>query len=119
MTSRTVAATLAVSALALAACGDSKHVDTSAYTCGQFNKSLKTKGDNTSGGFINQLRREAKLGQAKQTEVRELTLGVFFACRGKPASTKPAKPAIATAKLIRAGTFKIPGAPSSKKKSKK
>ena len=47
---------------------------------------------------------------------REVTLGIYFACRGKPASTKPADSAIKTAKLIKAGKFKLPGSP---KKSNK
>ena len=38
----------ALCVLALAACG-SKDVDTASYTCGQFNKSLRTKGDDTAG----------------------------------------------------------------------
>jgi len=119
MTYRTLAAALSVAVLGLSACGGGDSVDTTAYTCGKFNKSLKTKGDNSSGTYINQLRKEAKLGQAKQTEIREITLGIFFACRGKPASTKPAKQAIATAKLVRAGKFKFPKQPDSEKKSDK
>jgi hypothetical protein len=120
MTFRTLAAALCAAAFGLAACGGSDKVDTASYTCGQFNKSLKTKGDNTSGAFINQLRKDAKLGQAKQTEVREITLGIFFACRGKPASTKPADEAVATAKKIRAGKFKLPsGTGTTEKKSDK
>ncbi len=95
--------------LALAACGSSsKDVDTAGYTCAEFNKSLRTKGDNTGGQYINKLRTEAKLGQDKKTERREITLGIYFACRGKPGSTKPADTAIATAKKIKAGKFKIP-----------
>jgi len=119
MTHRTLAATLGVALLGLSACGGGDSVNASGYTCGQFNQSLKTKGDNTSGTYINQLRKDAELGQAKQTEIRELTLGIFFACRGKPASTKPAKQAIATAKLIRAGKFKLPQTPGTEKKSDK
>ena len=39
----------------------------------------------------------------------------IVACRGEPASKKPADEAIATAKKIKAGKFKLQ-APSSKKK---
>jgi hypothetical protein len=114
MRSRFTAALVVVPALALAACGDKK-VDTAGYTCGQFNKSLQTKGDNTSGNFINQLRKQAKLGQSEKTERSEITLGVIFACRGKPASTKPADRAIAIAKQVKAGKFKLPGQKKSSK----
>ena len=77
-------AALAASTLALAACGSGKQVETASYTCGDFYKSLKTAGDNTSGNFINKLRKQANLGQPKQIEVREISFGVYFACRGKP-----------------------------------
>src|SRR4051812_8595172 len=108
-----------LASVAVAGCGV-KNVDTASYTCGQFNKSLQTKGDNTSGNFINQLRKKAQLGQTKQVERREITLGIVFACRGKAASTKPANTAIATAKTIRSGKFKLPGFPApAKKKSTK
>jgi hypothetical protein len=101
---------------ALSACGsDSKKVDTASYTCTQFNKSLRTKNDNTAGQFINTLRKDAALGQDKTTERREITLGIYFACRGKPGSTKPATTAVATAKQIKAGKFKLPTAKKSNK----
>jgi hypothetical protein len=106
---------LALCMLAVAACGN-KDVDTATYTCGQFNKSLKTKGDDSSGNFINGLRKQAKLGQKEKVERSEITLGVIVACRNKPASTTPAKAAIATAKQIKAGTFKLP--PKKKKSTK-
>ncbi|MFL5840632.1 MAG: hypothetical protein ACJ77Z_09310 [Thermoleophilaceae bacterium] len=102
--------------LAVSACGsDSKRIDTAAYTCADFNKSLRTKSDNTAGQFINDLRNQASLGQDKTTERREITLGIYFACRGKPASTKPAKTAVATAKQIKAGKFKLPATKKSNK----
>ena len=120
MRSRLLASTLLVPVLALSACGGkSKDVDTASYTCAQFNKSLATKGDSTSGNFINQLRKQAKLGKDEKTERRAVTLGIYFACRGKPGSTKPAKPAIANAKQLVAGKFKLPAAPTTKKKSTK
>src|SRR6478735_8804180 len=97
-------ACLLLPALALSACGGgNKKVDTAAYTCAQFNKSLRTKGDDTAGTYINELRKDANLGQDAKIERREITLGIFFACRSKPGSTKPAAPAIATAKKIKAG----------------
>lgn len=111
---RAPAAFLVLSAVALSACG-SKSVATASYTCGQFNKSLRTKGDNTAGTFINQLRKDADLGQDEKVERRELTLGIIVACRGEAPSKKPADEAIATAKKIKAGKFKLP-APSSKQK---
>jgi hypothetical protein len=105
-------------ALAFSACGgDDAKVDTASYTCADFNKSLRTKNDNTSGAFINQLRDEADLGQDKKTEQREITLGIYFACRGKPGTTKPASAALATAKQIKAGKFKLPPGPKPKKTS--
>src|SRR3954469_21856839 len=97
MRSRLIAALLLPS-LALAACGGSKDVDTSSYTCADFNKSLRTKGDDSAGNYINQLRKDAERGQDKKVEQREVTLGIFFACRGKPGTTKPAAAAVATAK---------------------
>src|SRR3954449_6381473 len=118
MRSRSFAGLLLVPVLALSACGDkTKTVDTAAYTCADFNKSLATKGDDTAGRFINELRKQAKLGQEQKTERREVTLGIYFACRGKPGSTKPAKPAIVTAQQIKAGKYKLPGSTAKKKKS--
>src|SRR5439155_13994354 len=109
---------LLVPALALAAWGGGgKSVDTATYSCGQFNKSLQTKGDNSSGNYINQLRKQAKLGQPTRTEREEITIGIIFACRGKASSTRPATQAIATAKKIAGGKFKLPPGPKSKKKS--
>jgi hypothetical protein len=113
---RSLSCLLLFPVLALAACGaKSTPVNTAAYTCGQFNKSLNTKGDNTSGAFINQLQKNAGLGQDAKVERREITLGIFFACRGKPAATRPAKSAVATAKRIKAGKFKLPGKKTSSK----
>ena len=112
-------AALAASALALAACGSGKQVNPATYTCAQFKKSLRTNGDNTSGNFINKLRKQANLGQPKQIEVREISFGVYFACRGKPGSTRPAAKAIATAKAVKAGTYKPAPGPAKKKKSTK
>ena len=101
-------ACLLLPALSLAACGGSKSVDTGTYTCAEFNKSLRTKGDDSAGNYINQLRKQAALGQDAKIERRELTLGIFFACRNKTGSTRPADQAIATAKKIKAGGFKAP-----------
>jgi hypothetical protein len=112
MRSRLVAL-LALPVLVLAACGQGKQVDTASYSCGEFNKSLRTKGDETAGNFINQLRKQAKLGQSDKVERSEITLGIIVSCRNKPAATKPADPAIAIAKQIKAGKYKLPG----KKKS--
>ena len=61
------------------------------------------------------MRNDADLGQDDKVERREITLGIILACRGEPATTKPADEAIATAKKIKAGKFKLQ-APSSKKK---
>jgi hypothetical protein len=108
-------AALLVVSLLLAACGGGKDVDTATYTCGQFNKSLRTKGDNTSGNFINQLQKQAKLGQKDKVERAEITFGIVVACRGKPASTRPRDRAITVAKQLKSGTYKLP----SKKKSSK
>ncbi|HEX4734929.1 MAG TPA: hypothetical protein VH247_10980 [Thermoleophilaceae bacterium] len=104
--------------LALAACGSSK-VDTATYTCGDFNKSLRTKGDDTSGTYINALRKEADLGQDTKTEQREITLGIISTCRGKPASTKPGDDAIKVAKVIKARAEKPGSGAQKKKKSSK
>ena len=107
-------ALLVVAMLALAACG-TKPVDTTAYTCGQFQKSLRTNGDNTAGSFINQLRKKAKLDQPTKTERTEITVGIVVSCRGKPASTRPAARAITIAKQIKAGTYKSSGRKKSTK----
>ena len=107
---------VAACALVLAACGN-KDVDTAKYTCGQFNKSLRTKGDDSAGTFINQLRADAKLGQDEKVERREISLGIILACRGKPASKTPSDEAIATAKKIKAGSLKPKSGSSGKKKS--
>jgi hypothetical protein len=109
-------ASLALCVLALAACGN-KDVDTAGYTCGQFNTSLKTKGDDSAGNYINQLRKDADLGQDEKVERREITLGIIVACRGQAAGKKPANEAIATAKKIKAGKFKLQTQASKKKKS--
>jgi hypothetical protein len=98
---------------------DSKKVDTATYTCAEFNKSLATKSDDTAGNYINELRKQAKLGQAKKAERSAITLGIYFACRGKPGTTKPAASAIATARKIKAGKFTLPGSSATKKKSTK
>jgi hypothetical protein len=112
---RQPAGAVVLSVLALAGCGSSKSKDVNAatYTCADFNKSLKAKGDDSAGNYINQLRKQANLGRDAKTERNALTLGIYFACRGKPGSTKPAAAAVTTAKLIKAGKFHIPG----KKKS--
>jgi hypothetical protein len=111
---------LLAAVVSLSACGDSgKSVDTAAYPCADFNKSLATKGDDTAGRFINDLREKAKLGEDTKTERRQIAAGIYFTCRGKPGSTKPADQAVKTAKAIKAGTFKAPVPPSKKKKSDK
>ena len=115
MTKR-IAAALLLPALALSACGSNKKVDVASYTCAQFSQSLNSKGDNSSGNFINQLRKQANLGQAKQTEIQEITLGIIFTCRGKPGSTHPATGALAIAQRIRAGKFRLPHAAGQGKK---
>jgi hypothetical protein len=109
-----LAALALIPALLLCACGNKK-VDTAGYTCGEFNKSLRTKGDDSAGTFINELRTQAKLGQSEKVERSEITLGIIVTCRGKPASTKPADGAVSIAKQIKAGKYKLPG----KKKSTK
>jgi hypothetical protein len=113
--SRLLSGLLVLPVLGLAACGDT-HVDTAKYTCGQFNKSLQTKNDNSAGTFIRDLRSKANLGQDANTERREITVGIILACRQKPTATKPADAAIATAKQIKAGKFKLQ---APKKKSTK
>jgi len=121
MRSRILSAGLLVLVLTLGACGSGggKSVDTANYTCGQFKKSLATKGDNSSGNFINELRKQANLGGTETQERRTISLGIIFACRGKPDSTKPAKQAVVYSKQIAAGKFKLPGKPPAKKKSNK
>jgi hypothetical protein len=113
--SRLLSGLLVLPGLGLVACGDT-HVDTAKYTCGEFNKSLRTKNDNSAGTFIRDLRSKANLGQDANTERREVTVGIILACRQKPAATTPGKQAIATAQQIKAGKFKMPAA---KKKSNK
>ena len=118
MTYRRLPTLLLVPVLALSACGSkSKPVNVTAYTCAQFNKSLNTKGDNSAGNYINQLRKRAKLGRSDRVEHNEIAAGVFFACRNKPGSSRPAAVALATAKAINSGKFKAPTPPKSKKKS--
>ena len=120
MASRTLSALLLVPVLALAACGSkTKDVNTTAYSCDDFNQSLATKSDDTAGNYINGLRKQANLGQDAKTERRELTVGIFFACRGKPGTTKPATTAIASAKAIKSGKFHIPRPANGSKKSSK
>ena len=118
MPARSLAAACLVAVLALSACGSkTKNVDAATYTCAKFQKSLATKGDETSGNFINELVKQAKLKQTGRTARSEVTLGIFFACRNKPGSTRPAQTAIATAKRIEAGKFRVP-APQKKKSGK-
>lgn len=117
---RCLATLCLVPACALSACGSkTKDVNTASYTCGQFQKSLNTKGDNSAGNYINQLIKQAKLHQTGKNARNEMTAGIFFTCRNQSASTKPAKGAISVAKRIEAGTFKLPGAAKTKKKSGK
>jgi hypothetical protein len=113
---RVPAALLVLFVLALTACG-SKDVDTASYTCGEFNKSLRTKDDDSAGNYINQLREQAKLGQDEKVERREITLGIILACRDQPAATKPADEAIATARKIKAGKLELEGADTQTKTS--
>jgi hypothetical protein len=103
-------------ALLVSACGRGEKVDTATYTCADFNKSLRTKDDNTSGQFINRLRDKADLGQDTKVERREITFGIIFTCRGKSGSTRPANKAIVMAKQLRDGKFKPPAAGKTKKK---
>jgi hypothetical protein len=104
--------------LAIGGCGSSdKKVDTANYTCAQFQKSLQTKGDNSAGNFINQLAKQASLKQPTKTARREVSLGIYFACRGQSGSVKPAVKATAIAQRIEAGKFKLP-APQKKKSGK-
>lgn len=106
-----------VPALALSACGSKeKKVDAAAYTCKQFDNSLKTKNDNSAGNFINQLVKQANLEHSGKTARSEVTVGIYFTCRNKPGSTKPAHGAVRVAQRIEAGKFHLPG--SGKKKSK-
>jgi hypothetical protein len=115
-----LSAGLLLPVLGLAACGGgNKSVDTASYTCAHFTKSLNTKGDNTSGTYINELRKQAKLAGGAKAQSRIISLGIIFACRGKPGTTKPADRAVAIAKQIEAGKFKLPGRPPAKKKSNK
>src|SRR4051812_25531502 len=117
MRTRLPAITLLLPVLALSACGSKqKDVNTATYTCRDFSKSLADKGDNSAGNFINQLRKQAALGQDTKTERREITLGISFPGGEKPAPTRPADAAIKTAQQVKAGKFKLPGAP---KKSNK
>jgi hypothetical protein len=118
MRTRPLAIALLVPALVASGCGSkTKNVNTASYSCAQFSQSLQSKGNNTAGNYINQLRKQAKLGQDTKTERREITLGIYFACRNKPGSTHPANSAIKAAQQIKAGTFKLPSGPKSKKKS--
>ena len=118
MSRRPLALLLVLPVFALGACGD-KPVNTAAYTCGQFNKSLQTKGDDTSGNFVNQLRKKAKLGQSAKVEHGEISLAIFAACRGRPASTRPAQAALKFAAEMKAGKFRLPPRTPPKKRSKK
>jgi hypothetical protein len=116
---RVLGTLLTLAVLVLAACGGTKDVNTASYTCADFNKSLKTKGDESAGNFINQLRDDAKLGQDKNTERREIALGIIAACRGRPANTKPAAKAVVAAKQIKANIAKAKAQAGKKKKSSK
>ena len=118
MSPRPLACALLAAVVSLSACGSSgKSVDTATYTCADFNKSLATKGDDTAGRFINDLREQAKLGEDAKTERRQVAAGIYFTCRGKPGTTKPADQAIKTAQAIKSGKFKAPAPTSKKKKS--
>lgn len=109
---------LVAPALMVSTCGRGPKVDTATYTCAKFNKSLRTKDDNTSGQFINRLRDQAKLGEDTKVERRQIALAIYLTCRGKPGSTRPATKAIATAKQMRSGKFRVPAqGKTTKKKS--
>src|SRR4051794_37719320 len=117
---RSIACALLAPALLLSACGSkTKNVNTASYTCADFNKSLETKNDSSAGNYINALLKQGHLKAGAKTGHREVTLGIYFACRNKPGTTKPAAAAIATAKRIESGTFKLPPGPKPAKKSNK
>lgn len=114
---RRLTAIAVLPALVFAACGEDKDkVDVATYTCAQFNKSLRTKDDNTAGRYINELRKRANLSQEEKTERQNVTLGIYFTCRGKPGTTKPATGAVKVARQLKNRTFKAP--PPKKKSSK-
>src|SRR5436305_13981524 len=115
MTSRTLSKLILIPLVALAACGSSKPVNAATYTCAQYNKSLNTKGDDSAGNFINQLSKQAKLGKPDRVEHNEVAAGIFFACRNKPGSTRPAARAVAIAKAINSGKYHLKPAPKKKK----
>lgn len=114
----TLASLALVPALALGGCGGTKNVDPAKYTCAQFNTSLDSKSDDSAGNYINQLRKQAKLNQAAKVERREMAVAIYFACRGKPGSTKPAATAVANVKQIKAHKFTAPPPPTKKKSNK-
>ena len=118
MTYRTLPTLLIVPVLALSACGSkAKDVNAATYTCAQFTKSLNTKGDDTSGNYINQLRKKVDLGKDAKTEHSAAAQAIYFACLGQPASKKPLADATANLKAMKAGTFKAPKPGAAKKKS--
>jgi hypothetical protein len=122
MSPRPILVTLLAAALGLSACGssgNSKPVNTATYTCGQFTKSLNTKGDNSAGNYINQLVKAAGLKANTDLARKEITAGIALTCRNRPASTRPKAGAIAIAKQIEAGKFKLPPQLQGKKKSNK
>ena len=118
MTYRTLSTLLVLPALAFSACGSkTKDVDVATYTCGQFQKSLNTKGDDSAGNYINQLRDKVDFGKDAKTERGLTAQAIYFACLGQPASKKPLAAATTSMKQMKAGTFKPPKLPKAKKKS--
>ena len=63
------------------------------------------------------LRKEAARLDDRKTPANEVGSAIYFNCRGKPGSTKPANRSLTTAKAIAAGKFNASGKTSDKKKS--
>ena len=104
---RALCSLLLPAAVLAAGCGY-EEIDANAFTCGEFSKSLDTKGDESAGQYIRLLNERAKLGGPRADREKVMAYSIFVACRGEKASFKPASEAIANAKAIRAGKNVVP-----------
>lgn len=95
-------------AVFVASCGGSDKVNVSTYTCGDFNSSLDTKDDLSSGDYIRQLNAQAKLPGKDAEQQRKMAYAVFVACRGQKASFKPRERALRNAALMKKGKTPVP-----------
>ena len=110
-----ICASLLAAAAVFAGCGY-EEIDANTYTCGEFQKSLDTKDNETAGQYIRLLNDRAKLKGRRSDREKVMAYAIFAACRGEKASVRPANKAVANAKAIQAGKQVLPKDASAREK---